>query len=95
MAGADYATFGPSGDPAPYGGIGGLMGGEGPSHWLVYFAVASVDAAMEAVTASGGSVQAPAFDTPFGRMAAVADPDGAGFWLYENNTGQPTPQREE
>lgn len=92
MAGPDYATFGPAGDPAPYGGIGGLMGGDGPSHWLVYFAVEDADAACAAVTAGGGTVQAPAFDTPFGRMAAVTDPDGAPFWVYES-TGQPVPER--
>ncbi|MCW2776609.1 MAG: Glyoxalase/bleomycin resistance protein/dioxygenase [Frankiales bacterium] len=95
MAGPDYATFGPAGDPAPYGGMGGLMGGEGPSHWLVYFAVASADAACAAAVEAGGKVQAPPFDTPFGRMGSVVDPDGAEFWVYENNTGQPVPQREE
>ena len=71
MAGADYGTFAPPGDPAPYGGIGGLMGGPEQSRWLVYFAVASVDDAVAAATAAGGTVQGPAFDTPFGRMAAL------------------------
>jgi uncharacterized protein len=94
MGGADYGTFGPPGDPAPYGGMGGLMGGEGPSHWLVYFAVASTDAAEQAAVAAGGSVTAPSFDTPFGRMAGLVDPSGAPFWVYENSTGQPTPERE-
>lgn len=93
MAGADYATFGPDGDPAPYGGMGGLMGGDGPSHWLVYFAVASADDACAAAAAHGGSVQAPPFDTPFGRMAAVVDPHGAAFWVHEAPTGQPVPER--
>ncbi len=93
MAGPDYATFGPEGDPAPYGGIGGLMGGDGPSHWLVYFAVDSADDACAAVTAHGGTVQAPPFDTPFGRMAAVVDPAGAPFWVYEPPEGMPVPER--
>lgn len=94
MAGPDYVTFGPAGDPAPYGGIGGLMGGDGPSRWLVYFTVASADDAERAAVAGGGSVTALAFDSPFGRMAALVDPWGAEFWVHENTTGQPAPQRE-
>ena len=93
MAGPDYATFGPPGDPAPYGGIGGLMGGPGPSRWLVYFTVSSADDAAAAAAAAGGIVQAPAFDTPFGRMAALVDPSGAEFWVHEDTTGRPVPDR--
>ena len=81
MAGPDYGTFALPGQEAPLGGMGGMMGGEGGSHWLVYFAVADVDAAVEAVLAHGGSSLAPAFDSPYGRMASVADPAGAAFML--------------
>ncbi len=95
MAGPDYVTFGPAADAAPYGGIGPMMGDEGPSHWLVYFAVESADAACAAATAAGGTVPAPPFDTPYGRMAPVVDPEGATFWVYENNTGQPVPERQD
>ena len=79
----DYATFHADGDPL--GGMGGMMGlPEGtPSHWVAYFAVADADAAVSAVEAGGGAVLMPAQDTPYGRMAAVADPFGATFMLMQ------------
>lgn len=94
MAPDDYKTFALPGDDAPLGGLGGLMGlPDGtPSHWLAYFAVADTDAAVRAVEAGGGTVHAPAFDSPFGRMAAVSDPYGAAFMVMQN-TGQPLPDR--
>ncbi|WP_298806107.1 VOC family protein [uncultured Pseudokineococcus sp.] len=77
MAPEDYTTFAlPAGDPL--GGIGGLMGADAP-HWLVYLGVEDADAAAAAAEASGGRVVSPAVDTPFGRMAVLADPDGAVF----------------
>jgi predicted enzyme related to lactoylglutathione lyase len=86
-AGPDYSTFARDGEDAPLGGMGGLMGDDGPSHWLVYFGVASVDDAAAAATAAGGTVTAEPFDTPYGRMAGLVDPDGAGFWVVENQPG--------
>jgi predicted enzyme related to lactoylglutathione lyase len=50
-----------------------------PAHWNTYFAVADIDAAVKKVTALGGTVMAPPFDTPYGRMSAVIDPSGAAF----------------
>lgn len=55
---------------------------EVPSHWAVYFSVADVDAAIVKLTGLGGSVLRPAQDTPFGRVADVADPTGAMFKLH-------------
>jgi uncharacterized protein len=54
-----------------------------PSHWAVYFSVASVDDAVAKVQELGGSVTQPAQDTPYGRMALVADPTGAQFSLHQ------------
>ena len=54
---------------------------EAPSHWNTYFAVSGVDASVARLISLGGSVVAPAFDTPFGRLAFVADPFGAAFCL--------------
>jgi predicted enzyme related to lactoylglutathione lyase len=54
---------------------------EVPSHWNTYFAVTAVDASVDRLIALGGAVVAPAFDTPFGRLAFVADPFGAAFCL--------------
>jgi len=56
--------------------------GDAPPHWAVYFASNDVDASVEAVTNAGGSVMVPAFDTPpVGRVAVVADPQGAPLCL--------------
>ncbi|MCE0763676.1 VOC family protein [Pseudonocardia kujensis] len=80
---AEYGTFG-LGDE-PLGGMGGTMGApEGtPSHWLVYFGVESVDAAVAAATERGGGVVMAAQDTPFGRMAVLGDPFGAPFAVHQ------------
>lgn len=93
MAGPDYATFALAGEEAPLGGMGGMMGADGaPAHWLVYFGVADAAAAAGAAERSGGSVLAPAFETPYGRMAGLADPAGAAFWVVET-TGEDQPDR--
>ncbi|GAA4542615.1 VOC family protein [Pseudonocardia xishanensis] len=69
----------------PVGGLGGMFDAPAgtPSHWLVYFGVVSTDAAVAAATAGGGRVVSPAADSPFGRMATVADPFGAVFALHQ------------
>lgn len=85
MAGEDYRTFTLGDGPMPLGGIGSMMGAPDgtPSHWLLYFAVADVDAAVTAATASGGTSLAPPFDSPFGRMGPILDPFGAPLWLVQ------------
>jgi uncharacterized protein len=55
-----------------------------PPHWAVYFAVADTDAALKTAQELGGSVVAPAHDTPYGRLAVVADPTGAQFRVVAN-----------
>jgi len=52
-----------------------------PAHWVVYFGTPDTDAALERLTALGGAVITGAEDTPYGRMATVADPTGARFKL--------------
>ena len=52
---------------------------EVPPHWLVYFAVDDTDAAVSKVQELGGQVMSPAMDSPAGRFAIVADPNGASF----------------
>jgi predicted enzyme related to lactoylglutathione lyase len=56
---------------------------EVPSHWNTYFAVPDADAAAKKVTALGGKIMQPPFDTPYGRMTAVVDPFGAHFCLVQ------------
>ncbi len=80
----DYTTFDIDGRPA--GGLGGMMGApEGtPSHWVIYFAVIDADAAVAVAAERGGSVLSSALDTPFGRMAFLADPFGAPFAVIQS-----------
>jgi hypothetical protein len=53
-----------------------------PPHWSVYFQVTDVDATVAAASAAGGTVNMPATDlATVGRIAFVADPQGAGFGL--------------
>lgn len=57
--------------------------GDLPPHWMGYFAVDDTDAALERVLAAGGSIGAPAFDTPYGRMAVIVDPYGATISIVQ------------
>ncbi len=50
-----------------------------PDHWSVYFGVEDTDTALAQVATLGGSVVRPAEDTPYSRMATVADPTGVQF----------------
>jgi predicted enzyme related to lactoylglutathione lyase len=54
-----------------------------PNHWHVYFGVADADATVAKAAELGGSVLVPAFDTPVGRMAVIADPQGAVFSIMQ------------
>ena len=52
--------------------------------WLGYLAVDDVDAAVSQIEDRGGSVQMPAMDIPMvGRIAMVADPQGAPFYVMK------------
>ncbi len=54
-----------------------------PPHWTVYFDTADIDASLGRVVELGGTVLMPAEETPYGRLAAVADPMGAVFNLHQ------------
>jgi len=51
------------------------------SFWMTYFAVGDVDAAVERAISAGGTVLHGPEDTPFGRLATLADLEGAVFSL--------------
>jgi len=89
-AGPDYTTFGVPGDDVPVGGMGGMFGAPDgtPSHWVAYFGTDDSDAAAERVTANGGTLLAPPFETPYGKMAGVMDPFGAAFWIAQPDPSQ-------
>ncbi|WP_432851246.1 VOC family protein [Amycolatopsis sp. CA-161197] len=59
-----------------------------PPHWLVYFEVdpaRGCDATAGQALMLGGSVVIEPYDTPFGRMAILADPDGAVFAVIDHS----------
>jgi predicted enzyme related to lactoylglutathione lyase len=61
-----------------------------PPHWMLYMAVTSADDTVAKAGQAGGKVLAPPFDVfEFGRMAALQDPTGANFsvWQPKQHTG--------
>jgi len=54
---------------------------EHPATWSVYFGTADTDKSVDLVTSNGGRIIRPATDSPYGRMAVVADQHGAVFSL--------------
>ncbi len=55
-------------------------------HWTPFHVdvvVDDVDAAVERAVAAGATLEAPAKDTPYGRIAMLADPFGHGFCLLQ------------
>jgi predicted enzyme related to lactoylglutathione lyase len=57
-----------------------------PPYWMPYLGIESADASAERAAALGGSVLLPPMDIPSGgRIAAIADPQGAalGLWAGE------------
>lgn len=61
-----------------------ISGDDEPSHWAVYFAVADADATVAKAVELGGTVVRAAEDTPYGRLATLADTTGARFRIVEN-----------
>jgi predicted enzyme related to lactoylglutathione lyase len=60
-----------------------------PSHWSVYFGSDDTDATIAEAVELGGTVVMPAEDTPYGRLATMADPTGAIFKLVAPNDQMP------
>ena len=86
-------TFAPfEGSPEPYlliqngdrgnGGIRPLTPPGVPPHWLVYFGVADLDAALAKLEELGGTRVTEPIDIQVGKIAIVRDPQGAHFAFY-------------
>ncbi|WP_316520705.1 VOC family protein [Kitasatospora brasiliensis] len=76
-------------DAAGFGGIAPTMSPEQPAAWTPYFAAEDVDAHVAKATAAGGSVLMPASDVKgVGRIAWLADPNGAPFALIKGDPNQ-------
>ncbi|MFF7971199.1 VOC family protein [Streptomyces sp. NPDC007905] len=81
----DYMTLDLAGRPvAGLHGVGHALPRDRGSHWLTYFEVADVDATLRQVAELGGRVLGPAHDSEHGRVAMVADPEGAVFSVIQN-----------
>jgi predicted enzyme related to lactoylglutathione lyase len=75
-----YAAFRTTGDPmGGIGDLGQLAPPEVPAHWRTYFGVSDTDAVVEQAVKLGGRIVAPPWDTPYGRMALLADDQSAAF----------------
>ncbi len=79
-----YTTFDEGDD-----GLAGIMDApaflpdEAPSSWSVYFGTDDTDVALVRIAELGGSVLEGAQDSPYGRLATVADPLGATFRVIQ------------
>lgn len=62
-----------------------------PSHWTCYVSVPDADEAIRKAEAHGGTVLQPAMDTPYGRMATLADPGGAQIKIIALPPGDDMP----
>jgi uncharacterized protein len=78
---AAYWTITPPGVPESVGGLGTWQGAvaDAPAHWMTYFLVENVDDTVAIAEGAGGTVVQPQTDTPFGRIAVIADPIRAMF----------------
>ncbi len=71
----------------PRSGLGALdpsASPDTPSHWNVYFGVASVDATANRARDLNGAVLVGPQDEPFGRFAVISDPQGATFCVVSD-----------
>lgn len=54
-----------------------------PSYWRIYLGTADLDRDLALVATLGGAVLDGPMDSPYGRLATVADPQGASFQLLQ------------
>lgn len=81
----DYLTLSLDGRPvAAIHGLGNALPRERGAHWMTYFEVADTDAAARRVTELGGHVLLAPRDATTGRLATVADPEGAVFTIVRS-----------
>ncbi|MGI5357921.1 VOC family protein [Streptomyces sp. CA-252508] len=65
-------------------GVGASLPRDRGAHWMTWFEVADTDAAARRVAELGGQVLQPPRDDPAGRLATVADPEGAVFTIVRS-----------
>jgi uncharacterized protein len=62
--------------------------GDAPSFWLPYFTVPSRDGTVALAKEQGGALLAGPLDLPAGKIAILADPQGAAFAIFEGETDE-------
>ena len=78
----DYTMISSGGQT--HGGFGKAMEGAPPPHWLSHIHVDNLDETIEKANAAGGKVAAGPFEMgEVGRIAIIADPQGAYLAAYE------------
>ncbi|MHB9858514.1 VOC family protein [Streptomyces sp. YIM S03343] len=84
-AGLDYMDLSVDGRPvAGVHGVGNAVPSDRGPYWRTYFEVAETDKSLRQVAELGGRILEPAHDSPHGRVATVADPEGAVFSVIED-----------
>jgi predicted enzyme related to lactoylglutathione lyase len=72
----------------PHGMIGGMMNkppdmAQAPPHWMIYFRVPDINAAVDRIKANGGKILNGPMEVPGGDQVVNAmDPQGAAFSLH-------------
>ncbi|OKK18148.1 hydrolase [Streptomyces sp. CB00455] len=85
-AGMDFKVFSLGGPESPVLGrmkMGDEFPPQVPSYVQVYFAVPDCDEAVAKTQERGGRLHFGPMDSPFGRFAAVTDPQGAAFAVID------------
>jgi predicted enzyme related to lactoylglutathione lyase len=82
-----YTTLGEGEDA-----LAGIMDASGflgdrPSHWHFYIVVGDTEAAVARALELGGTQVSAPEDTPYGRLATIADPSGIEFLVMGPNQG--------
>jgi len=84
----DYAMISSGGQT--HGGFGKAMEGAPPPHWLSHVRVENLDDTIEKAKGAGGKLAAGPFEmSEVGRMAIIADPQGAYISAYQPETEGP------
>jgi len=78
------ALFGPDAEP-DFGraAVSEVFPAEMPPHFVVHFGVQDCEGVLATVSRLGGRVQAPPFETSYGKVAVVTDNQGASFAVLE------------
>ncbi|WP_079405415.1 VOC family protein [Streptomyces sp. 3211] len=88
-AGMDFKVFSAGGSGNPVLGrmkMGDEFPPEIPSYIQIYFGVPDCDEAVSKTQKHGGKLHFGPMDSPFGRFAAVTDPQGAAFAVIDMST---------